>query len=319
MSVPERTRAVRLAEVAERAGVSKKTASAVVNGVGQVRESTRERVLDAIEELGYRPNPAARGLSVGRTGTITLALPNLGTSGAAALASAVFAAGERARVGMLCEPTGGSPEREGEAFRPETADADGVLLVPASAELPLARPVPVVVIGDRAVDAGVDQVVAPIEVMVSTAVAYLAGLGRTRVRVLADPFRAAALGDASVDLIRAGDAGADAGYTAVLGSPEDAADGFDAVVATGETLALGAVHALRDRGLRVPHDVSVVTVGPTTDARFTAPALTSVEPDLEQMSSIALDLLLARLGGEDGPPRRIDVATRLVVRESTSD
>jgi DNA-binding LacI/PurR family transcriptional regulator len=317
VSSAEFTRPVRLADVAARAGVSKKTASAVVNGVGQVRASTRDRVLSAIQELGYQPNPAARRLGAGRAGAVTLVLAGLGTGGAAALASAVFAAGERAGLVVLCEPTGGSAEREREVFRTGTGGTDGVLFVPTALELPAECDVPVVVIGDRSVSADVDQVVSPVERLARSAVDHLGGIGRTELRVVADAQRAGRLTEMPGSPVVAPTGSIEAGYAAVLGLLDRGSPALDGLVVTGESLALGAIHAIRTQGLRVPEDIAVVATGPTSDAAYSMPSLTTVEPDVDRMAAVALDFLLERIHGGERPARSVEIPGRLVEREST--
>src|SRR4051812_24250439 len=99
-------------DVAVRAGVSVKTVSNVVNDFPHVRPATRDRVLAAIDELGYQMNFTARSLSLGRTGMITLAVPKLRLPYFAELADEVIGAADAHGYTVLIEQTGGSRERE---------------------------------------------------------------------------------------------------------------------------------------------------------------------------------------------------------------
>ncbi|MFE6970957.1 LacI family DNA-binding transcriptional regulator [Isoptericola sp. NPDC057653] len=326
MPGPERTgaRPVRLLDVAERAGVSKKTVSAVLNNVGQVRTTTRERVLEAVRDLDYRPNPAALRLSSSRTGTVTLALPHLGSAEHAALASAVIDAGERAGVGVLCEPTGGSAAREADVLRAEVGSSDGVLLVPSSTEVDLPDGSVVVVLGDHDVGLPVDHVIASSSAATRRAVARLAAAGRRRIAVLRAPGGPAS-GPRWDDTSRADPAVVDVVVDADTGAAGDAAVRrllaqdvrFDALVAGGEAVAFGALHALRTHGLSVPADVAVVAVGGGPEAEFSRPSITTVAPDYDEMAAVALDWLLQRIAGDDAPARYHEVALRTVERGST--
>jgi DNA-binding LacI/PurR family transcriptional regulator len=120
-----------LHDVARVAGVSIKTVSNVVNDYPHVRQTTRERVLAAIAEVGYRPNLSARGLRSGKTGVIGLAIPELRQNYFAELADVIIRMAARRNVAVLIDQTGGTREGElavltGERLRL----TDGVLFSP---------------------------------------------------------------------------------------------------------------------------------------------------------------------------------------------
>lgn len=306
------SRPVRMRDVADRAGVSTKTVSEVVNGVGQVSDATRERVLAAVLALDYRPNPAARGLALGRTGAITLALPHLGSGDLAALAAAVIAAAEAAGLGVLLEPTGGDPAREADVLRGEAGVSDGVLLVPASSATSVVEAgAPVVVLGDVSLgaDAAVDHVLAESSTLVGIASAHLRDTGRRRVVVLGGP-------GARADIVAA-TADADGGFTAVTTAVAGGVD-LDGLVALDGGLALGALHALRSVGIAVPSEVGVVAIGAGPESAFATPSVSALEPDLDAMARRAVGWLEERIAGADVRARRFDVPARLVVRESSA-
>ncbi|HEV7949561.1 MAG TPA: LacI family DNA-binding transcriptional regulator, partial [Glaciihabitans sp.] len=104
--------AVTLHDVAKVADVSIKTVSNVINDHPNIRPATRQRVLDAVAQLGYTPNLSARSLRLGRTGVIGLAVPRLSLSYFAELADAVIKAADQRGVTVLIEQTGGDRERE---------------------------------------------------------------------------------------------------------------------------------------------------------------------------------------------------------------
>ena len=130
------------------AGVSFSTVSNVIRNSPLVREATRQRVLDAISSVGYRPNLAARNLRSGRSGVIGLAVPELNQSYFAQLADDVIRAAEARGYVVLVEQTGGRRERERELLRdPRLALTDGTLISPLGltgqdvSDIALGRPV----------------------------------------------------------------------------------------------------------------------------------------------------------------------------------
>ncbi|CAM5733286.1 HTH-type transcriptional repressor PurR [Streptomyces fumanus] len=152
----------RIKDVAEYAGVSPKTVSNVINDFEHVSERTRAAVREAIEALGYRVNLAGRQLRRGRTGMITLAVPELDIAYFAELAQRVTAEADRRGLTVLLHPTGGVRERELAALRGFDAQfSDGVVLSPLVLPEDLAgrdRRLPVVLLGERPADGGTDHV-----------------------------------------------------------------------------------------------------------------------------------------------------------------
>ena len=120
--------AATLHDVARVANVSIKTVSNVINDYPHIRPETKQRVVDAIAELGYRPNLSARSLRSGRTGVIGLALPELSLSYFAELADSVIKAADARGVTVLIEQTGGERQREIELLSsPRRQLTDGLL------------------------------------------------------------------------------------------------------------------------------------------------------------------------------------------------
>ncbi|MEU8824798.1 LacI family DNA-binding transcriptional regulator [Streptomyces sp. NPDC048636] len=323
-------------DVAAAAGVSIKTVSEVVNGVGQVRESTRRRVLAAIEELDYRPNPAARRLNSESTGVLTLALPQLASGFQAALAAALIDVAETGGKDVVLEPTGGDPERELGILRNDSGVADGAILAPVALGEAAAGAVaatPVVLMGIRALPLPFDQVIADCARMAEAAVALLRAHGRRRVAILGTrellglplPIgSASARGGGSIaDLLTDAHLGVvaetatrGAGYHAMAAfvGPEVP---FDGLVALDDALALGALHALRHHSLTVPTDVEVIGIGSAMESSYATPTLTTVETDVADMARQAHAWVLGRIAGDSEPPRRYDVPFSVVERESS--
>jgi DNA-binding LacI/PurR family transcriptional regulator len=332
---------VRMKEVASRAGVSVKTVSNVVNGYQHVAPSTRERVQRAIDEMGYRPNLSARSLRSGRTGIIAVAVPRLDEPYFAQLAAAVIAVADERGCTVLVDQTDGLLEREQLAvagIRPDLID--GLILSPLALGAddllsPAGASTPLVLLGERLSDTGHDHVAIDNVAAARLATEHLLSLGRTRVAAIGTMHSVVAQ---TARLRRTGyrEAVAAAGL-AVLPGHEQEVVGFtrdagaraadrlldlpeppDAVYCFSDLLALGALHALHRRGVRVPEDIAVIGVDDIAESRFSTPTLSTVAQDVDEIARAAVDALLHRLAnGADDPPREVAASYELVVRDST--
>ncbi|MBY8872940.1 LacI family transcriptional regulator [Micromonospora sp. PLK6-60] len=330
----------RLKDVAERAGVSVKTVSNVVNGYLHVRPDTRARVEEAIAELNYRPNLSARNLRKGRTGIIALAVPELDIPYFAELARHVVTAAAEHGWTVLIDQTGGGPEQERKVAG-GIGDhlIDGLILSPLALtadDLAGLAGIPMVLLGER-IDHGPADHVAIDNVAAAHAVTtHLLGLDRRRVAAIGAQ-RTPEGASARLRLAGYAAALAEAGieYDERLVAPAPAwhrADGAaairhlltsgvrpDAVFCFNDTLALGALRALHEAGLRVPEDVAVAGFDDIEDGRFSVPTLTTIAPDKERIAHLAVDLLANRLtGNPDAPPQELTAPHHLIPRESTT-
>lgn len=338
---------VRLSDIAGRAGVSVKTVSNVVHGYAHVRPETRARVQRIIDELGYQPNLTARGLRQGRTGLVALAVPILSQPYFAELASAVVAEATELGWTVLVDQTDGTPEREREAAAGLRGHLiDGLILSPIAlevGELPHSQTdIPLVLLGERAGAARVDHVGVDNVAAASAATAHLLGRGGRRVAAigLQGPEHSASgvaalrrrgyeatLMDAGHQVDPALTPQVD-GYGRVHGAAAmwtllELRDPPDAVFCFNDTLALGALRTLADRGVRVPQDVAVVGFDDIEETRYSVPTLTTMAPDKQEIARAAVRLLAERIDRRrDGvgslAARDVRIPHRLVVRESTS-
>ena len=323
-------------DVARLAGVSPKTVSNVVNGQVPVREVTRERVQRALDALDYVPNLSARGLRNGRTGVIALALPTLASAYSAELAHHVVAAAARRGWRVQIEETGGGGRREAELLsRAREHLVDGLVLNPVLLETSaVQRGVslpPVVLIGE--VDQPVADHVWVDNVAASRALAeLLLRHGHRRIAVLGvmrsassrlreEGFRAAyaAAGlridpDLDVRTERWDPAG---GYEALRTWLRDHRPP-DAVFCFTDSLALGALHALAEAGLRVPDDVSVVGYDDVAEAAHFSPPLTTITFDKAALAEAVLSRLALRIAQPDGPVTTSTVPYAVVERASVA-
>lgn len=329
----------RLKDVAERAGVSVKTVSNVVNGYQHVRPATRARVEQAIVELNYRPNLSARNLRKGRTGVIALAVPELDIPYFAELARHVVVAAAEQGWTVLIDQTGGSREQERVAAS-GIGDhlIDGLIFSPlalTAEDLTGLDGTPTVLLGERVDHGPADHVMIDNVAAAREITAHLAGLGRRRIAAIGSQ---RTVEGASARLRLAGyraalvDAGL--GYDERLVAPAPVwhrADGAaamrdllasgvrpDAVFCFNDTLALGALRALHEHGLRVPEDVAVAGFDDIEDGRFSIPTLSTIAPDKERIGRLAVESLVGRIEGDRGaPPRTLTAPYRLELREST--
>lgn len=328
--------------MAEYAGVSAKTVSNVINDYEHVSEQTRAAVKEAIDALGYRVNIAGRQLRKGRTGMIALVVPELDVAYFSELAKHVMTEADRRGMTVLLHQTNGERTRELAALHGFDAQfTDGVILSPL-ALLPhdletRDRRLPVVLLGERpwasrTDHVGVDNVRASRE-----ATEHLLAGGRRRIAVIGGALR----GRQGTDRLRT------QGYQQALqaaGLPFDAGlvvpvdayhwqDGAraaasllerperpDALLCLNDHLALGAVRALHEHGVRVPGDVHVVGFDDIEASRFMIPSLTTVAPDKAEIARAAVSLLLQRVedpAASVHAPQDRTAPHRLIVREST--
>ncbi|NAZ80779.1 substrate-binding domain-containing protein [Kineococcus sp. R8] len=328
-------------DVAQAAGVSIKTVSNVVRGQGSFSDATRARVDAAIEELGYRPNLAARGLRSGRLGVISLIVPDIRNPYFAELADAVMTAAAAHDLLVLLEQSRGDRDVELELLRGNrTQMVDGILfsvlgLVDGGPELPEGIPNPVVVLGEPVPGWATDHVTMRNAEGAQAAVRHLLDDGRTRIAALG-ALHGRRTGTAALRLAGYRQALADAGigYDPALvvdvgvWSRSAGAEGtrrlvragdFDGLLAFNDAMALGAMRVLEDSGRKVPADVAVVGFDDIDETRYSVPALSTVKPALEDIAATAVAYLIDRIGRADaGPPRAHRAGVELLVRESSS-
>ncbi len=331
-------------DVARVAGVSIKTVSNVINDYPHVRVTTRDRVLVAIKELGYQPNLSARGLRSGKTGVIGLAIPSVREAYFAELADSIIVAAEKRGLGVVVDQTNQVREHELDVVAGRRLRlTDGIVFSPVTiaesdADL-LNVPFPLVILGESIFGGPTDHVTMHNVSSAKAAIEHLLSIGRRRIAVIGadDDEEANAFGSATLRV---------RGYHQALhaaGLPEDPAlvrpaglwhydtgaaatraliaSGipFDGLFALNDTLAIGALRALGEAGVRVPDDVAVIGFDNIDATRYSIPSLSSVDPGRDDIAEIAVEMLVERIAekGERMPPRRIKPDFRIVGREST--
>ncbi|HKE78249.1 MAG TPA: LacI family DNA-binding transcriptional regulator [Solirubrobacteraceae bacterium] len=324
-----------MADVAKLAGVSHQTVSRVINGSAHVRPETRRRVMEAMGALDYRPNPAARALVTGRSGTLGVVGFDTTLYGPAsalfAIEQAAHAAGYFITVVSMAVLDRESLLAAVERLRLQ--GVDGILVITphegaAEAVVNLPTSIPVVAVEAARPNSvplvAVDQFAGAV-----SATQLLLDLGHDTAWHVAGPreFLEAqqrvdgwrtTLERAGADVPEAlvGDWSPGSGYRLGQQLAED--PDVTAIFAANDQMALGVLRALHEHGRRIPGDVSVVGFDDIPEAQYFTPPLTTVRQNFAEVGRSSLRLLLELMKGGDHPPQRLIIAPELVVRRSTA-
>jgi LacI family transcriptional regulator len=325
-------------DVAEMVGVSKQTVSAVINNKPGITQETRDRVLAAIEELGYRPDSIARSLATGRTHTIAFIASDVSAPFIGRLAVAAEDYAYSCGYSLVLYNTHDDMGREAAHFTAAVQrGVDGVLFISATDQN-----TGLDVLQETGIPSvAIDRVPVPYHGPSVTldnletgclAAEHLLSLGHTRIAHISGPQSV----QMSRDRLR--------GFHQVLeaqgvlaGLSVEAADTWDyqagcdamrrildnghsptAIFAAGDALAIGAMCAIREAGLRIPEDISVVGVDDLDLAAFQHPPLTTIRQSITELAVLGLQLMFDLLDGNKPDQMNIVMEPVLVVRQSTS-
>ncbi|NLG84543.1 MAG: LacI family transcriptional regulator, partial [Firmicutes bacterium] len=312
-------------DVARLAGVAPCTVSNTLNGTGYVAKATRERVLAAVRELGYQPSAIARGLKLGRTNMIALIIPTISTSMFSEMIEGIEEVATATNYHLIVCRSARDPNRELtylNLFR--DGRVDGIILAaprvddPCFAEIATAK-VPVVLVGGKAPGEDVPSVVVDNRKGASEAIRYLLELGHRRIGFINGPltvfdsrerFEAVkdTLGKAGVPfdehLYIEGDFTQSSGYAAAREIMSRGARPTALFVGC-DTMAIGAMQALKDMGFRIPEDVAVVGFDDIKYAQYFEPPLTTVRQPAYQGGSRATKMLLNLIEGKSLPRKHL--------------
>ncbi len=328
-----------ISDVAKRAGVSTMTVSRVINNASYISPETRERVEKAIAELGYVPNALARSLRFKQTKTIALVLTDITNPFFTTLARGVEDVASEQGFSVIFCNTDESESEEAEYLNVLLQkQVDGILLVPACCEKDLivsiqSRGSPVVLLDRRIPGAKVDTVRCDSEQGAYQVVRHLLNLGHKRIAILAGPQSISTSVDRVAGYRRAmSEAGLDRNAQLVYHAGFTQEGGYQmtkqvranrvrptALFAGNNFIAMGIFRSLREAGLRVPDDLSVVAFDDLLVEFVMDPFLTVVAQPAYEMGRQATELLLTRLAGE-GPaePQEIVLPIELIVRKSSA-
>ncbi|RPF23097.1 LacI family DNA-binding transcriptional regulator [Myceligenerans xiligouense] len=327
-------------DVARDAGVSISTVSRSFDPRSKISPATRARVLAAAERLGYQPHPVARGLRTGRTHAVGLLVPDLENPFFAAITKAVQARARAEGYEMFVADSDEDPDVEPELIRALAARTDGLLVASPRAEAETLRDAltgvtAVLLNRELPADPATAAATTPVpEIPAVTlddadgaaqVLGHLSSLGHRAVGVAAGPPASwsgarrvaglhAAAGRWDVRLVELGE------FRPHFAGGTQAADhalasGVTAVVVFNDLMALGVLDRLRQRGVDVPGEMSVVGYDDVALATLVTPALTTVRVPLDRLGRRAVDLLLARLSGTT-PTSGARLPVELVIRGS---
>lgn len=317
---------VTIKEVAARAGVSVATISRVLNGKGPVAETTSRRVMETCQALRFTPHGIARSLSIRRTHTIGLLLPDLHGEFFSEVIRGIDAEARRGGYHLLVSGFHSDRQEMIAVFRAVRGRVDGLIVMSPDLEAAglcshLPTGFPVVLLNSVA------EVPRAINIDnyggAYAMVRHLRSLGHQRIAFIRGPEQNADAAerlrgyrDAAGQCIefegdfseQAGDA---AGVRIMAMDPRP-----DAVFAANDAMAVGALSAFRDAGVRVPLDVALAGFDDIPIARYLTPPLTTVNIDIAELGRRAFDLLVHGLTSNDNEQRHEVLPTTLVIRES---
>jgi LacI family transcriptional regulator len=330
------TNNITIFDVASDAGVSNGTVSRVLNNDRHVKQETRERVLKSIEELGYTVNRQARSLAGGRTQIIGVLVPDLGTGYIGEIIRGIDAELQLAHYDLMLYTTHRTAVKEAN-YVVELAQGmvDGLLLVlprnPTDYVGTLQkRHFPFVLIDHQGTGKDCPAVGATNWQGAYNATEYLIKLGHTRIGFITGSMDLGASADRLEgyqsalranhipylpDLVCESSFQQSEGYTCGLTllkqNPPPTA-----IFASNDVMAMGVMDAVRENGKRIPEDISVIGFDDIPQASMVRPALTTIRQPLRNMGAVAAQMLLDMFKDPDTNPKRIELPTELVIRES---
>ena len=327
--------------IAAELGVSITTVSKVLNDQPDIGRATRARVMAKVEELGYRPNAVARSLSLRRTHTLGVIIPDLMHSFFVEIVAGIESVTSARGYGLLLCSSGENPRKErSELDLLRARQVDGIVLASAHVsgntdilkELVAAECALVMIDRDDHPRVACHRVVTDDTAVGELATAHLAAQGRRRIAHIGGPpiVHARRREEGYRDALRAAGLPVDPSLVVHAGFMEG--DGYramqqllnlrprvDAVFAANDPAALGAMKAIWAAGLQVPGDIAVVGAGDVAHGDLLRVPLTTVAWSKEDLGRRAAQLLLDQIEGHpEGPFRRIVIPPTLVVRESSA-
>jgi DNA-binding LacI/PurR family transcriptional regulator len=326
-----------LEDVARHVGVTTATVSNVITGKGSVSEKTRARVFAAVEELGYQPNLVARGLARRKTFTLALVLLTIANSFYAEIAEEIESIARQHGYQLLLCITHKDARIGREHLKALSSRwVDGLLVMGGS--LPAVdiqtrrghdkQPMVLCIRSEEEQSVSVPVVDIDFRHAGELAAQHLLELGHRTFAVIVEApshilrlegFRST-LTASGIALpkayIQTGDSSMQSGYDAtrtLLSRPERPT----AIFATNDLMALGAVEAAIDHGLRVPEDLSVIGLDDIMLGRHVRPPLTTVAIPKQELARQAIELLLRYIDDPEAEPELLTVRPHLVIRRST--
>lgn len=329
----------RLEDVARKAGVSMKTVSRVINNEPNVRAITREKVLEAVKALNYRPNAFARSLAGNRSYLIGLLYGDVSPAYLFEVQNGALKAGNTAHYGLVLHPCEASDEGvpddvaeflqqsrvDGLILTPPISDNAGLIRQLDKTKVPYVRLSPME--SDMGTTVSIDEKQAAVAMM-----QHLLGLGHRRIGFVRGPMAhgasrwrydsyKASLEKAGIKfdpaLVKEGDfsfgSGKAAGEMLLAGIKPPTA-----IFACNDSMAAGVIHAAFERGIQIPQDLSVAGFDDVPLARQLWPSLTTIHQPMRKMGHMAMQQLLTMIRGDESEnPEQSILKYELIVRAST--
>ena len=329
-----------ISQIAQRAGVSTATVSHVINNTRFVSEAVRQRVQQAVDEVGYTPNTLARGLRAARSSTIGLIAPNIANPFFAEMARGVQKAVAGLGYSVIIASSDRCLEHEISTTRMLLArQVDGIIYASSwdgteieHIQTALAQDTAVVFFDRHTFDLPVDTIGCDNSAGGHMAGQHLVDLGHRRLACIAGfpektpnasraqgflrVLNAVGIPTAEIPLLRA-DFDLEGGFQAslkLLKHPIRPTGLF----ACNDLMAIGAMRAALSLGLRVPEDLSIVGFDNLEMAQYTNPPLTTIDHSAELLGRRAAEMILARITNPDLPQQHQTIDLKLLIRQSTS-
>lgn len=326
-------------DIANYLTISVSTVSRALTDDKNIRSETKERVLEAAEKLGYKPNPVATNLKYGRTNTIGVIVPEMITPFASQVIGGIQEVVHPLGIKVIIAESHESAERERENIATmESFMVDGIIVCLSDYKenceeyMRLQRGGMPLVFFDR-IPHGmeVSQVIVDdyyktfflIEHLIRSGrkhIVYIQGSeavynSRERAKGYRDALRKFDI-ESSSDIVMTNGLGFEDGAEAVEKLIKSGVK-FDAIFAFTDTLAIGAMNRLREKGFKIPQDVAIASFSGTILSTIVTPQLTTVEPPLHQMGMESAKLILGCIKNHDAPIRSIVLDAKMQLRGST--
>jgi DNA-binding LacI/PurR family transcriptional regulator len=325
---------VTIEDVVKKSGLSYVTVSRVIRNDPNVREGNRKKVLEAIEALGYIPNAAARTLATGKTYVIAMFISDMGDDFFGSIVKKVNM--QLMKKGYLLSLTICDENEDdfGTVFHGRNRVDGAILLVPNKEkyyiDLLKTQKVPFVVVDNQTMNEDITSILTDNVAGGYLATKHLLDLGHRQIGLIgATPSGLSslerqmgatkALAEASLQpfVIEYGEYDQTSGYNAIM-KWNDGIGLPTAVFAFDDNIALGAINAAKDLGLKVPHDLSICGYDDSSLSNQYTPQITTVKQPAKEMAESAVHQLLALIENRDSRSYAMKFSPKLVIKESTT-
>lgn len=325
-----------IVDVCKLAGVSTATVSRVMNGTGQVKESTREKVFAAMDQLGYRPNQLAQALATNKTNTIGFVVSHFDGAYIGNLLKQASASAEEAHKQLIVTDCHKDPELEYETVRQLENRCDAIVLYSRTLSNEHLRKLhsqlttPLVLINRTLPEQLFHTFTFAQEEAVTMMMDHLIGYGHQKIACITGPLdnptgKARLAGYINTlkqhaipckqCLIKNSDYQIEGGYIACKELLNDNIP-FTALFAFNDYMALGAMKALIEAGIRVPEQVSIAGIDNNLFSAYASPGLTTIELPIETMTRQAIALAIDLTNNNENSARQHQFRGKLIQRES---